>query len=155
MNDLDKIFADFSSRKQTEDDAKKAKRLEEYEAREATLEVLTTIVLPVVQELSASIIAKGHKATVKEKFDNYTYPSVELKFLPVSPTNPNAAYAESILDFTHTDFGKIEVSQKIRSANGREVSIYLPDGTWGLSTVNRDKVQTRALEFVQAALGAN
>ena len=157
MSDLDKLFGDFDTRKQEEKDAKEAKTSKARQLKDETIAILESVVRPTLKELSEAIAAKGHRAEVRERFANYSYPSVGLAFYPKT-TSEFDYPSESTINFQHTDSGHIKIEQKIQSSDRNkrsDYSDYSTNGQWALATVSQDKVRERVLQFIEAVLKAN
>lgn len=157
MSDLDKLFGDFDKRKQDEAEAQEAKATKAKQLKAETIAILEAVVRPALVELSEAIIAKGHRAEVRERLDNYSYPSIGLAFRPYASDKMNRV-PESTIHFLHTDSGLIKVDQKIESPDGKkhsDYSDYSTNSQWQLATVSQEKVRDRAMQFVTAVLKVN
>jgi hypothetical protein len=149
MSELDKLLGDFDQRKRNEATEQAARAVEAGQLRDATVAVLTSIILPTAKNLADALSAKGHRAEARERLENSTYPSIEFVFEPRSPSNSHSASGlrDSTLTFMHSDSGKIQIREKVAGSNG-----YSTNGDWPLDTVSQAKVRTRIMKFIEAVL---
>lgn len=155
-DDLDKLFGDFDKRKQEEKEAAEAAEANRKKLREETTAILESVVRPALQDLAEAINTKGHRAEVRERSGNYSYPSVSLAFFPNA--SEQRYPSESTIEFLHTDGGQIKIDQKIQSADkspARSVHDYSTNSHWKLNTVSQEKVRERAMQFIAAVLKVN
>ena len=81
--DIDKIFQDYSQKKNEQ----KITRDQEWDiqakATDAGLKIIESSVVPVLEDIAEQIVAKGYKAEIKKGLEGSVYPRIELKFYPV------------------------------------------------------------------------
>ena len=156
MSELDKLFSEYGEKKQREHEAQERKRVQEEELQQKTIEILETIVLPVLKEFSAEIKKKGHKSEIEERLGNYSYPNVELRFKPVSKVGNRSSYASySKLLFVHTDSGMIQFNCEINTPQGKSSSYHAESGhTFDHNEITEDWVRSKTLSFIETVLNA-
>ncbi|WP_423370153.1 hypothetical protein [Burkholderia sp. LMG 32019] len=163
MKSLDDIFGEYADKKAAEVKAAEEKQERERAERVASGELLSSVILPVVQKFSGDINEKGHKAELLDHTKgSYAYPHIILKFTPVPKTSPqhySGYIGASKITFMHRDGGAVNV--------GKEISTARSGSTWeGYSgsqngtdfkpeQITEEWATKQVLIFVEAVLRAN
>ncbi len=158
-NKLDTIFESFDKKKEEEQKQFNQKSIEGKALREESLNILKTIVLPVLNGISAKIKERGHHSKVIENLSTEVVdPSVTLEFTPITKDvygNENKI-SPSKLTFQHDESGKIVVITKYNRgkkghyANGRKV-----ESKKKLTDITKEFVQSEAEKFTKIVLEIN
>jgi len=148
-NDLDEIFNEYFERKKIEEEVSEAKKLEEQEKNKLIIEKLKDIVIPVLEAISKEIEKKGYKTSVLKRLENFAYPGVELKFLPIPKQEENSIHlSDSSISFICTNDG-IRIEKEICLKNTR------PDKSSSgasIEELTKNWVKTKVIEFIKEVL---
>lgn len=152
MSDLDHLLDGYDARKKSEKEADEQKLSQEKDLRDKTVEVLKTIILPVLNEMSTVVQQRGHECKIIEANETSSTPDVKLLFTPLYKDRDNFTRPHlSGLSFTHTPNGRIEVHQEF-NVKGQQRS---HKTELRLSDVTTDKVRSEVLSFLETVLNAN
>jgi len=157
--DLDEIFNEYYERKKIEKGISGAKKKEEQEKNEIIIAKLKEIVIPVLEAISKEIEKKGYKTSVLKRLENYAYPGVELKFLPISKQEENPVYlSDSSISFIFSKSGDLTIKSNIYFINDNNSSEQEESGSnFGkeIENLTEDLVKTEAVKFIKKALKLN
>lgn len=155
--DLDEMFENYDKMKLAKKTVDDEKANKERAEREATVALITSVVLPTLKQFVAQVKSKGHKAVLHERLENYCSPHLEMEFIPVPKVKQTESYASaSKLIFIHSGAGALKVRKEINSSSPSGYS----HSSGGEDTVKPEQVtaewvRNQALIFIESVLNAN
>ena len=157
--DLDEIFNEYYERKKIEKGVSGAEKKEEQKKNEIIIAKLKEIVIPVLEAISKEIEKKGYKTSVLKRLENFAYPGVELKFLPISKQEENSVYlSDSSISFIFSKSGYLTIKNSIYFINDNNSEEHKESGAnFGkeIENLTEDLVKTEVVKFIKEALKLN
>ncbi len=150
MTNLDELFSDFDSRKRIELDVA-ANEQEQHKSRVVKAKrVLSSIVLPVVEEYAEEIRRQGHAVEIKNRLNDVSNPSLCLDFLP-KVKHLTIPASSLFFSFSGND---VLVKRSIRDLQNSSAN-YTSEIKWNVDEVSAMAIREQVTSFIKAVLDAN